>query len=77
MIFRLARDKRLDLRVGLEKEIKEAEKEIEDVKIAEEKLRRLRVMEERAVSEHQRLKHSLEDKINSNDIRDSENKNER
>ncbi len=48
------------MRVELQKEIKEAEKEIEDVKKAEEKLRRLRVMEEKAGQEWKRLKENLE-----------------
>lgn len=60
LIFVLIKRSKEDMRVELQKEIKEAEKEIEDVKKAEEKLRRLRVMEEKAGQEWKRLKENLE-----------------
>ncbi|MFQ6049491.1 MAG: hypothetical protein ACE5J0_00385, partial [Candidatus Paceibacterales bacterium] len=71
LIFGLIKRGREGLRVRLYKEIKEAEKEIEDVKKAEERLRRLRIMEERAGEEWKRLKESLE-----KEIKPSSNQNE-
>jgi len=46
-------------KVDLEKEIKEAEKEIEDVRKAEEKLRSMRMLEEKAKKEKERLREEL------------------
>lgn len=60
LLFRLIRKKHEIQRISLEKEIKEAEKEIEDVKKAEEEIRRLRAMEERAGQEWKRLKGNLD-----------------
>lgn len=62
LIFSIIRRVRGDVRVDLQKEIKEAEKEIEDVKKAEEKLRKLRMKEEEAGREWRRLEEDLEDK---------------
>jgi len=61
LIFGLIKKKRESLGIRLYKEIKEAEKEIEDVKKAEEKLRRLRIMEQKAGEEWRRLKETLEE----------------
>ncbi|MFH1820406.1 MAG: cohesin domain-containing protein [Candidatus Nealsonbacteria bacterium] len=54
------RKKKTDLfQIDLEKEIREAEKEIDDVKKAKEKLSRIRRIEERGRGEWQRLRESL------------------
>jgi len=63
LIFWLMRPKREALRIRLHKEIREAEKEIEDVKRAEEKLRKLRSMEEKAQEEWRSLRETLEKEI--------------
>jgi hypothetical protein len=63
LIFSIIRRVRGDVRVDLQKEIKEAEKEIGDVKKAEEKLRKLRMKEEEAGREWRRLEEDLEKKI--------------
>lgn len=60
LIFWYIKKKRENVRIRLYKEIKEAEKEIEDVREAQEKLRRLRIMEEKAGQEWQRLKENLD-----------------
>jgi len=60
LVFGFVRQKREDVRVRLQKEIKEAEKEIDDVKKAEEKLRKIRIMEEKAGREWKRLQKDLE-----------------
>jgi len=62
LIFKLVKGRRKRWEVNLEKEIKEAEKEIEDVKRAEEKLRTLRIKEEKAGKEWKRLREKLEEK---------------
>lgn len=69
LLFRLLRRRKEDLKVDLQKEIREAEKEIEDVKRAEEKLKRLRIKEEKAGKEWRRLKNEL-----GGEIKDSTNK---
>jgi len=66
LIFSIIRRTRGDVRVELQKEIKEAEKEIEDVKKAEEKLRKLRMKEEEAGREWRRLKEDLEETEDKN-----------
>ncbi len=65
--FELIRRKREGLRVRLYKEIKEAEKEIEDVREAQEQLRKLRIMEEKAGEEWHRLKETLEQETEKQD----------
>jgi len=65
LIFKLLKNKRESTRVDLQKEIKEAEKEIEDVKIAKEKLRKLRTKEEEAGKKWEQLKESLEEEVKS------------
>jgi hypothetical protein len=65
LIFKLLKSKREGIRISLQKEIKEAEKEIEDVKIAQEKLRKLRTKEEEAGKKWKQLKESLEKEIKS------------
>ncbi len=65
LIFVLIKRGREDMMVRLSKEIKEAEKEIEDVKKAEEKLRRIRTMEEKAGQEWKRLREDLDKKTPS------------
>jgi len=59
LIFKIIKKKPAFLRVNLEKEIKEAEKEIEDVRKAKEKLTRIRLLEERGRKEFGRLKGKL------------------
>lgn len=59
LIFRIIKKKSEIARVDLEKEIKEAEKEIEDVRKAKEKLTKIRLLEERGKEEWQRLKGAL------------------
>lgn len=59
LIFRKIKKKSAISGVDLEKEIKEAEKEIEDVRIAKGKLRRIRLLEERGKEEWGRLKGKL------------------
>ena len=66
LIFSIIRRVRGDVRIELQKEIKEAEKEIEDVKKAEEKLRKLRMKEEEAGREWRRLKEDLEETEDKN-----------
>jgi hypothetical protein len=55
-----------DSEINLSKEINEAEKEINDVKLAEEKLRQLRMKEETALGEYQKLKEKLNEEENKN-----------
>jgi len=55
-----SKKKKEDSGVDLPKEIKEAEKEIEDVKRIEEKLRKMRLVEEEAKEQWQRLKQNLD-----------------
>lgn len=59
LIFRKIKGKSDIAKVDLEKEIKEAEKEIEDVRKAKEKLRRMWFLEEKGRKEWQRLKGRL------------------
>ncbi len=59
VIFKIIKKKSALLMVNLEKEIKEAEKEIEDVRKAKEKLTRIRLLEERGRKEWERLKGKL------------------
>ncbi len=59
LIFRKIKKKSALTEVDLEKEIKEAEKEIEDVRKAKEKLTRIRLLEERGRKEWGRLKGKL------------------
>lgn len=63
LLFGLLRRRKESLKIDLQKEIREAEKEIEDVKRAEEKLKRLRIKEEKAGREWKRLKENLEEEI--------------
>ena len=63
----MRRRKKEEPSIELEKEIKEAIKEIEDVKKAEERLRRLRKKEERAGEEWRRLRTDLEQQIEKKD----------
>jgi hypothetical protein len=64
LILRLVKSRQKEeLSIELEKEIKEAIKEIEDVKKAEERLRRLRKKEERAGEEWRRLRRDLQQQI--------------
>lgn len=64
LIYRRVKEKTELVGVDLEKEIKEAEKEIEDVRKAKEKIRGIRLLEERGKAEWQRLKSTLKKIIN-------------
>ena len=59
LIFSIIKIARRDVRVELQKEIKEAEKEIEDVKELEKRIRESRVLEEEAKRQAERLAERL------------------
>ncbi|MDP3991265.1 MAG: hypothetical protein Q8P63_03160 [Candidatus Nealsonbacteria bacterium] len=60
LLFRRIKTKPQPEKVDLPKEIREAEKEIEDVRKAKKKLRKMRLLEEKGGEEWQRLKRTLD-----------------